>query len=218
MLHLTNLPLLAAAWPERRAHEVPKSFDCEMRKAAYAFGQHLLPRLGKFESLYYALDLNAPDCHEELQEPRQRAQQAALQVDSIFVAPGQVEEAKQLEAQNGSIGAPFHCIQQAADVAAERGISRVVLRGGTYYLQKPIHLTARHSHLAFEAAAGERPVVSGGVHLTKLAWKAVNVTEGANIWAADVDDRVDDVPGLQLNGIRATRARYPNLAGSLPRD
>ena len=29
-----------------------------MRKAAYSFGQKLLPRLGKFSELYYALDLN----------------------------------------------------------------------------------------------------------------------------------------------------------------
>ena len=37
---------------------VPASFDCAMRKAAYSFGQKLLPRLGKFSELYYALDLN----------------------------------------------------------------------------------------------------------------------------------------------------------------
>ena len=53
----------ADQWPHpRQGHEtaVPASFDCAMRKLAYQFGQQLLPRKGKFESLYYALDLNNP--------------------------------------------------------------------------------------------------------------------------------------------------------------
>lgn len=33
-----------------------------------------------------------------------------------------------------------------------------------------------------------------------------------NIWVADVQGQVTDIPGLQINGVRATRARYPNLA------
>ena len=42
---------------------VPASFDCSMRKAAYAFGRSLLPRIGDgFASLYYALNLNDPAC------------------------------------------------------------------------------------------------------------------------------------------------------------
>jgi hypothetical protein len=30
---------------------IPSSFDCAMRKAAFAYGQKLLPRKGSFESL-----------------------------------------------------------------------------------------------------------------------------------------------------------------------
>ena len=37
-----------------------------------------------------------------------------------------------------------------------------------------------------------------------------------NIWVADVSaDAVEDVPGLQVDGKRATRARYPNIPGGI---
>mmetsp|Transcript_11963 Transcript_11963/g.27288 ORF Transcript_11963/g.27288 Transcript_11963/m.27288 type:complete len:891 (+) Transcript_11963:48-2720(+) len=38
---------------------------------------------------------------------------------------------------------------------------------------------------------------------------------GANIYKANIKGQVDDVPGLQLDGARATRARYPNLPGGI---
>ena len=55
--------LLATAASNWGGNDVPATFDCAMRKAAYAYGQHLLPWMGDFESLYYALDLNSDDCH-----------------------------------------------------------------------------------------------------------------------------------------------------------
>ena len=61
----------ASKWPLRAPHaaSVPASFDCAMRKAAYAFGQKLMPRLGAFEPLFYALDLNDPNCTGKLAQP-----------------------------------------------------------------------------------------------------------------------------------------------------
>merc|ERR1711871_1074923 len=58
----------SAKWPLRARHadDVPASFDCAMRKLAYAYGKKLVPRQGSFESLFYALDLNEPNCTESL--------------------------------------------------------------------------------------------------------------------------------------------------------
>ena len=71
-----TLSLLAAAadaakWPLGAPHadSVPATFDCAMRKAAYDFGRKLIPRQGGFESLFYALDLNDPDCQGKFAEP-----------------------------------------------------------------------------------------------------------------------------------------------------
>ena len=79
-------------------------------------------------------------------------------------------------AEDGSIGAPFHCIQRAADVAAERGVKLVVLRGGTYYLDSRKGLGAgtlgpADSGTTIVAYEGEEVVLSGGVLLVDLKWK-----------------------------------------------
>ena len=225
MIMATLLPIitLALPWPHRPDGSVvggvPPSFDCAMRKAAYAYGKKLLPRHAAFEALYYALDLNSPKCHAALESEAEDAPAApphALPKDAIFVAPpDKASRRADAATADGSLAAPFRCIQQAADVAASRGVRTVVLRGGTFYLTRPIQLTPRHSGLRFRAHPAERPVVSGGVALTNLQWRAHNVSGGSNIWVADVDKSVGEVPGLQIDGVRATRARYPNLPGGI---
>ena len=64
-------------WPIRRqdiAEAIPDEFDCEMRKAAYEYGQTLLPRMEEFETLWYALNLNSEDCHVEPKSKIQKAE------------------------------------------------------------------------------------------------------------------------------------------------
>ena len=49
-----------------------------------------------------------------------------------------------------------------------------------------------------------------------MQWKPFQAKNATyNIWVADVGNQVDDVPGLQIDGVRATRARYPNIPGGL---
>ena len=107
-------------------------------------------------------------------------------------------------------------IQKALDKAAQTksGGLTVLLRGGTHYLKDTLTLGPQHSNLTLAAYPGEKPVVSGGKQLN-VQWKPYNVKAGGpNIYVADVKGQVTDVPGLQINGERATRARYPNLPGS----
>jgi len=84
----------ASRWPLNvpevgSLEDVPSDFDCEMRRAAYSFGQELLPRMGKFESLYYALNLNDPACPPtemvDVQAPKPAL--AEVPAGSVFVAP-----------------------------------------------------------------------------------------------------------------------------------
>ena len=218
MIWLALLPLHATL---HRVQDVPASFDCSMRQAAYAYGQHLLPRLGAFPELYWALGLNSPSCHTPMPPPApppkvpppHYSRQLHILDNSIFVAPPEPEVAS--TAGDGSKLAPFRSIQRAADAAALKGIRSVVLRGGTYHLYQPIQLSANHSGIHFMAHPDERPVVSGGKQLTNLVWKPHNTSSSSNIWVADLEDRVSDVPGLQIDGVRATRARYPNLPGGI---
>ena len=191
----------------------PTSFDCKMRKAAYSYGRHLLPRLGAFEPLYYALNLNDPNCKGELEAlpaSTESPKHASLPKNAIYVTPNRTALS-----EDGSFAAPFSCIQRAADVAAAHNVTTVVLRGGTFYLTRPIELRKKHSGLRFVAYPKEKPTVSGGVELKSLEWKAYNVSGSSNIWVADLNGQVDEVPGLQIDGVRATRARYPNLPGGI---
>ena len=110
-----------AKWPLRAPHrgDVPASFDCSMRKAAYEFGKKTLPRLGKFESLYYALDLNSDDCKVDLEHTENVNPSPASTLkrkvpeSAIYVAV----DGEDVSA-SGTMASPFKTIQAAADHAA----------------------------------------------------------------------------------------------------
>ena len=245
VLAISGAPYAAASkWPLRAPHagDVPASFDCAMRKAAYAYGKSLISRHGAFESLYYALDLNSEDCHEELNadpnvKPTLRSVDKPVPSDSVYVAVNG-DDAKALPMGGRDVNSPFKTIQAAADYVAEyakKGSSKtIVIREGTHYLTSTISLGAKHSGIHFRGYPGESsPVLSGGVQLKISAWKPYDVTipddnttathdpDNRNIWVADIGKTgpgtqlPEDIPGLQIDGKRATRARYPNIPGGI---
>ena len=190
MLALSSA-FLAAKWPLRAPHrdQVPAGFDCEMRKAAYAFGKKTLPRLGDFMPLFYALDLNE-DCATSTPSGMNGATGANVRVpaDAIFVEPALKPRAA--TGALGTIGFPFRSLQAAADAAAaQHNTSKtVVLRGGTYYLSSPLNLDARHSGLTFVNMPNESPVVSGGTEL-KVKWQPYDApTPGQDIWETELSE------------------------------
>ncbi|CAJ1407030.1 unnamed protein product [Effrenium voratum] len=193
-----------AKWPlrgkESYVNNVPASFDCEMRKLAYAYGKKLLPRMGAFESLYYALDLNSGDCHAVLEGEARPQVRAAVPV-AVHVAPWGHDGFEGTEQR------PLRSLQLAADLAAARQVP--LLLRGQFFLEDTLHLGPRHSGLEIRSLPGESAEVSGGIKL-EPSWKPYN-TSGANIWVTDVPEKVKEVEGLQINGVRATRARYPNM-------
>lgn len=205
-------PTAAVTWGTYLRDAPADTFDCAMRQAAYAYGQKLLPRQGTFESLFYALNLNDPACPTQLVTPKPpRTVAPALPNHAIFVSPTGDD------AGSGRIDAPLRSIQKAVDLAAASGPASsptVVLRGGTHFLPEQVLLTAKHSGLRLMSHPGEKAAISGGVPL-KVAWSPYKVGSGLNIWVADISGQVTDVPGLQINGARATRARYPNLPAGI---
>ena len=208
-----------SSWPLQK--NVSPEFDCAMRKAAYAYGKHLLPRQGNFDSLYYALDLNNESCKVEL--PREKPTKIQQRVTSfpkgtIFVSPSGNDDIN-----DGSEHQPFQSIQYAIDKAAEGEAKLVVLHEGTYYLKETIVFTPKHSNIELisHPLNTKSTILSGGIPLKNLIWKEYDTSEGKNIYVTDVKAFVKNskastpVPGLQINGKRATRARYPNLPGGI---
>jgi hypothetical protein len=173
----------ASNWPHpRQPHEtsVPASFDCAMRKLAYKFGQKLLPRKDKFESLFYALDLNTPCDGEPAMEmhspepalPRPEPEAPEPAANAVYVSP------EGSDAAAGTKAAPFQTIQHALDAAAAAKSASVILRKGVFYLDAAILVGATHSGIAVSAYAGESPVISGGKAL-ETAWKPFKVSNGS---------------------------------------
>lgn len=114
------------------------------------------------------------------------------------------------DANPGTLGKPFASLQRAQWAVRQKSGS-VFLRGGTYYLPKPLVFTTadsgtKESPVVFRAYHDEKPVISGGVKLEQLDWQPF--TNG--IFAAQVpaDLRTEEI---FLNGERQILARYPNF-------
>ena len=96
-------------------------------------------------------------------------------------------------------------IQAAVDVSKKDVIS---IKAGTYYLSKPIELSATTgSHLTITSNGGT-VWLSGGVPVSKdLSWTHVS----GRIWSLNVSTlNLPDVATVRLDGRRINPARYPN--------
>lgn len=198
-----------------------------MRKLAYEFGKQLRPDQGAFESLHEALDLNGfgGTCKTDAVAPTEadlagHQDFGAVRTDTtipegaLFVSPDGDDSA------DGTRDAPLQSIQLACDRAALLDLANkvVVLRQGSHYIADTIMLGPQHSDLHMMSHPGEKATVSGGKEL-KVTWKKATMDRedlaDSNIWVADVSGQVTKVPGLQLDGKRATRARFPNVPGGI---
>ncbi|MEV0584315.1 PDZ domain-containing protein [Nonomuraea sp. NPDC050310] len=119
------------------------------------------------------------------------------------------------DAAAGTEAAPYKTIARAQRAVREAlpgasGPVRVRLRGGTYYLAEPLTFTPADSGAVYEAAPGERVVLSGGRRLTP-AWTPY---QGATL-VAEVGKGLD-FDELFLDGRRQVLARYPNADPAQP--
>ena len=114
----------------------------------------------------------------------------------------------------GTAAQPWRTLEKARDTV--RGLNgnmsadiTVILRGGEYVLPATVEFTAADSgsngySVIYQAAAGERPVLTGGQPIT--GWTAV----GGGIYKAAVPAGSAPFRQLYANGSRAIRARTPN--------
>ena len=153
------------------------SFDCAMRKLAYKYGKQLIPRMGDFESLYYALDLNDPNCPGVVLNSSDHSSTSFVANPlpeglKLFVHPISGDDTNR-----GTVNSPLRTIQAALDRAAlVNPTPAVVLREGVHYIADTLVLTPSHSGLHLIGYPGEKATVSGGVELTSLSWKPYNAT------------------------------------------
>src|SRR5439155_2770097 len=99
--------------------------------------------------------------------------------------------------------------KQKQGVAAP-GSATIFIRGGLYFLDKPLSISPEDSGLTVAAFRGEKPILSGGRSISH--WKQATV-DGRKLWVADVPEARESkwlFRELWINGQRAVRARHPN--------
>src|SRR4051812_37386306 len=72
---------------------------------------------------------------------------------------------------------------QPLTAAAIGGATRIVLRGGTYFMPEPLVLTPTNSKLTIEAYPGEQPILSAGRRIENWRKEKFN---GRDAFVADV--------------------------------
>jgi hypothetical protein len=113
-------------------------------------------------------------------------------------------------------------MRRLGDASVKNGI-HIILRGGVYVLQETVMIRAEDSGSPdsptfIEAAAGEQPVLSGGVMIS--GWKkllsqktGLSAVANGNVWVADVpmiNGRLFGFRQLWVNDVKAVRAKSVN--------
>ncbi len=135
----------------------------------------------------------------------------------LYVAPGGSDD------NLGTLLQPFATLANAQRAVRDRvkassGAVRVLLRGGTYYLDRPLILTpddsTAESPVTYAASPGERVTLSGGRRLD-CKWRPYK----SGIVMCDLPEAKTGrfaFTQLFVNDKRQVRARYPNYDNSRP--
>jgi hypothetical protein len=128
---------------------------------------------------------------------------------AIYVAPDGDD------ANPGTLAEPLKTVAKARDLVRTRnsamtGDITVYLRGGTYQQTSTLTFGNADSgkggfYVKYMAYPGERPLITGGKPIT--GWKVSDATNG--IYSADAGTTA--FRQLYVNGVKAIRARTPNL-------
>lgn len=124
------------------------------------------------------------------------------------------------DAHTGSKSRPLQSIEAAQQAVRNIRMEnpgrdvRVMFGNGTWYLTRPITLTAEDGgsgtgSVSWEGAPGGKTLFSGGKVISGFQ------DAGYGIWWANVDPSIY-FEQLYVDGVRATRARIPNVTDSMP--
>eukprot|EP00937_MAST-01D_sp_MAST-1D-sp2_P004825 g4825.t1 len=148
---------------------VPSEYDCAFRKAAYEYGQKLLPKRGSFRTLFEALQLQwcGMDTPAEYDEYAPPTYDTPTSGTIVFVAP----DGK--DTNPGTKDAPFLTIAHAVKATADKADASVLLRAGSYFVPETVEIGMQNNGLTIQNYNGEAAVVTGARDLSvpKASWK-----------------------------------------------
>jgi len=146
---------------------------------------------------------------------------ASTATADFFVSPKGNDRWSGRLADPGDSDGPFATVARARQAVRAllptldpRRTVRVVLRGGTYYLDEPLEFGSEDSGtekapVVYTAASGEKVVLSGGRRIAGGHWGEAN---GRKAWTADIPEVKEGkwtFRQLFVNGARRPRTRLP---------
>ena len=206
--------------PGGRPSGVDPEFDCAWRKMALPYALQIQPSLSNRQqkAIHDALQLTSL-CNTPFTRTSTVKWDAASLMGGTQGTQGRsqifVDPINGTDTGAGTIADPLKSLIAAVNTSrvSSRGSGAVIqLRAGIYYLPETVVLGPQDSGLTITAYQNEVAELSGGVLLSGLQWKAQSATNGARIYSARVDAHLvpAGLSALQINGNRATLARYPN--------
>ena len=191
---------------------ISKSFDCNVRKAAYEYGKALIPRRGDFKTLFDALQLGNGCNVPEPKGPVDAWSPTKYPTPKSNVIYADAAKGSD-RTGSGSKSNPFQSIAKA--VFAAKHHTTILLRGGTYFTEQ-IELGTELSGLTIQNYDGERVTVSGGIPINitgQRLWKPYKVKHGWDSPALGGNNIYGKVPAPKTNtSLVKYLGSFPTLA------
>jgi len=181
---------------------VPPDFECAWRAAAFLHAKALQPALSQSRQkvLFDALELAVRgDDHKGHAHPPCRSFEDVKWSPKVS-EPGRAPREELVEAANVA-----ELLQHVRRGGSRERPLHIALQPGTYRLNETLVLGPKQSHITISPAEGE--AVLTGSRLLDLEWTP---SSKPGVWTAPVPADVLEIDALRVNGLRATRARYPN--------
>ena len=207
-------------------HQLQNATDCLMRRLFVQFGASVNPNIDAVRAQQMAEALRGDPimgagCVIDVAVPPPSSGAAASPRAVRSPAKGKaaffVDAARGDDGAAGTEAAPFRTVPHAVAAvrAAQQGGGTVTMRAGVYRLSETLVLGPADAGLTLTTHTDDTELawLSGAVPLgAGITWKPVDVTDGVNVWSADLSAvaGLDVVPALRLGGRRLWRARFPN--------
>eukprot|EP01083_Nonionella_stella_P159244 519321_1 len=212
------------------AGEYPKDFDCSMRAFALEFAQHIQPNLSQdqLQEICDALNGSPEQQHCNISidalptnKPKHKHRSPPEWIDqgynithTVYVDPNQGND----DGNDGCLDKPFATISKALNTIRRMKHNtfnddwyRIALREGRHYLPHTIDFEHKDSFLIITNYEHESAEISGAIPLDNVHWTPYKNKDNYVIYQANIPHNISHFDGLRVNGVRAIRARYPNV-------
>ena len=198
-----------------------KELECAIHELAMKYGSRFPDRIPAMNQNSLSDGLYLWNCSGTVPQKDAKPARELLSKPTSYTNSWFVDTNKGSDSNVGSITSPWKSISHAVDNLPQMSSQRFLyLRGGVYYLNETISLSAKHSHLTISAYISEHGTenvtISGAGNIIKN-WECSDLLPDCKVHQAKVNLPKrgpnlgpEVVNQLFANGERMIRAKYPN--------